>query len=131
MIGMEALAAIVVATVSLAGCGALLQYTTRAAGRGALPHNGAVGIRTRATQASDEAWRAAHEAALPAMLRAAQISYVLAAFSVFVAVAFAAGGLPVEWALVPLGIGFVAQLSYCLQGVRVANRAAQAVTDDP
>lgn len=38
---------------------------TRAAARGHLTANGAIGIRTPATQRSEEAWVAAHRAALP------------------------------------------------------------------
>lgn len=38
---------------------------TRAAARGHLGANGAIGIRTTATQRSEEAWVAAHRSALP------------------------------------------------------------------
>ena len=40
---------------------------TRAAADGRLPHNGGVGIRTRRTTRSPEAWRAGHLAALPVL----------------------------------------------------------------
>lgn len=44
--------------------GLLVWVVARAAASGRLGRNGVVGIRTRATQASDEAWRAAHAAAV-------------------------------------------------------------------
>ncbi|MEL7975409.1 SdpI family protein [Isoptericola sp. F-RaC21] len=50
---------------------------TRAAARGQLGANGAVGIRTPATQRSEAAWEAGHRAALP-LLRWAAIVIALA-----------------------------------------------------
>lgn len=42
---------------------------------GTLNRNGGMGIRTRATMASDETWAAAHRAALPHFYRAAYATY--------------------------------------------------------
>lgn len=41
---------------------------TALAGRGTITANGLVGIRTRATQSSDAAWRAGHRAATPVLV---------------------------------------------------------------
>ena len=46
---------------------ALCIGVTRAAADGRLPHNGGVGIRTRRTTRSPEAWCAGHAAALPVL----------------------------------------------------------------
>ncbi|CAL8900068.1 hypothetical protein KVA01_09990 [Kocuria varians] len=44
---------------------AILYGVTRAGATGGMGRNGAVGIRTRATKRSDDAWQAGHAAALP------------------------------------------------------------------
>ena len=43
---------------------AILYGVTRAGATGGISRNGAVGIRTRATKRSDDAWQAGHAAAL-------------------------------------------------------------------
>lgn len=52
------------------------------AARGSLPANGVVGIRTRATRRSPEAWRAAHRAALPVVLAGGVVVLLLAVLAV-------------------------------------------------
>ncbi|WP_413450443.1 SdpI family protein [Georgenia phoenicis] len=61
-------------------------WTTRA---GQLSRNDAFGIRTRSTQASDEAWHAAHLAALPWLTRAYRVGYTGAALALVLALALA------------------------------------------
>ncbi len=56
---------------------------TRAAARGYLGANGAIGIRTTATQRSEEAWVAGHRAALP-LVRAAGLVVALAGLTALV-----------------------------------------------
>ncbi|QFG67995.1 SdpI family protein [Ornithinimicrobium pratense] len=51
--------------ISLGMTGALIWGVTRMAADGGLQRNQAAGIRTAATKASPEAWRAGHRAALP------------------------------------------------------------------
>ncbi|OLT39952.1 hypothetical protein BJF85_06185 [Saccharomonospora sp. CUA-673] len=127
----EALVGMLVGIVGLVICGVAVHWTARASAKpGALPRNHTIGIRTRATQASDEAWEAGHEASIPMMLRSAQAAYVAAGFTAFTVVALALGDMSVQWAFVPLIGGFVVQIAYALLATRDANRAARAVTDD-
>jgi len=51
----------------LAVAALLILGTTQVAAWGGLKRNGWIGIRTRPLMASDEAWRAGHRAALPAL----------------------------------------------------------------
>ncbi|WP_445337309.1 SdpI family protein [Clavibacter sp. CFBP 8614] len=51
----------------LAVAALLILGTTQVAAWGGLRRNGWIGIRTRPLMASDEAWRAGHRAALPAL----------------------------------------------------------------
>ena len=51
----------------LAVAALLILGTTQIAAWGGLKRNGWIGIRTRPLMASDEAWRAGHRAALPAL----------------------------------------------------------------
>jgi hypothetical protein len=53
----------------LAVAALLILGTTQLAAWGLLKRNGWIGIRTRPLMASDEAWRAGHAAALPALRR--------------------------------------------------------------
>ncbi|QBJ20555.1 SdpI family protein [Kocuria marina subsp. indica] len=50
---------------------------TRMGANGDMGRNGAVGIRTKATQRSDEAWRAGHAAAFPVVRTACLLVLVL------------------------------------------------------
>lgn len=59
--GIGALFGIVMSLVVLG----ILYGVTRAGATGGMGRNGAIGIRTRATKRSDDAWQAGHAAALP------------------------------------------------------------------
>lgn len=63
--------------VSLVGCAVLLWWATAAAAAGRLPRNASIGIRTRATTASDAAWVAGHRAALSPARAVAIVSGLL------------------------------------------------------
>lgn len=95
-------------------------------GKGALPRNGAVGIRTRATKSSDEAWDAGHRAAVPLMRRSAWFGLVMAVVTVVLVVVLGPGEDPGWEVVVPIA-GFIGvAVGLCLAGV-VADRAAKAV----
>ncbi len=68
--------AIAVLTTVLVGSGLLLVWIGRQSTAGTLKRNRLAGIHTRATLASDEAWRAAHLAGGPAMTWAGVVSTI-------------------------------------------------------
>ena len=65
----SALAGLVTLLFSVVLIAGVSVSVTRGAATGQLPRGGGAGIRTRRTQASDDAWRAAHTAALPLVNR--------------------------------------------------------------
>lgn len=69
---------IVIGAVGLVLAGVVVHVVTRAAARGDLEVNAAIGIRTRLTSSSQPAWRAAHLAALPFARVALLVSLVAA-----------------------------------------------------
>lgn len=93
------------------------------AGGGAIQRNGAIGIRTRATLSSDEAWKAGHLAARGPALIAVVALVVAGTAAVFVPVPSAWTGLE-GGAYAVLLIGFIVWL------VVAANRAARAADSD-
>lgn len=125
---MEALPAVLVLILSLLGCGVAAYKSTESAVGRALERNSAIGLRTRATQASDEAWRAGHEAALPAMRQALQVGYVGAGLGVLGLVVLLVADLPLPLGLIVPGVCQLAQLGYYGYATSRANRAARAVT---
>ncbi|MCR3720676.1 MULTISPECIES: SdpI family protein [Prauserella salsuginis group] len=125
---MEALPGVVVLILSLLGCGVAVYKSVEWAMSGELPRNGGIGIRTRATQVSVEAWRAGHEAALPAARKAFRIGCVGAGIGVLVLVVLLVADLPILLGMIAPGICQLVQLGYVGYAVSVANRAARAVT---
>lgn len=109
--------------IGLLACAAAIFFSTRAAARGTLPRGIGVGIRTAITQHSDNAWVAAHRAALPC---ARLLSIAAAAFGVGLIVAGALAPLmdssPAELVLFVLGYGTVLVGAWPL--VRIANNGA-------
>ena len=92
---------------------------------GRLKRNSAIGIRTRHTLASGEAWASAHAAASPYMVAIA-----------VVAVAFGIALLTIQLAGLPEGAGHIVVVSgygtivaVALLAWRVSDRAAKAITD--
>ncbi|HWC23699.1 MAG TPA: SdpI family protein [Flexivirga sp.] len=109
--------------IGLLACAAAIFFTTRAAARGTLPRGMRMGIRTAITQASDEAWVAAHGAAMPC---ARLLSIVATIFGVALivagAMASAADTSPAVVVLFILGYGSVLIGAWPL--VRIANNGA-------
>lgn len=104
---------------------ALLSVTvTRSAARGELARNGSVGLRTRHTRASDEAWQVGHAAALPAVRYVVHVTLATYAASV-VALVLAGAGAAVAVGLAGMGV----QVALLLVGTRRADRAARSVDE--
>ncbi|MCC9206372.1 SdpI family protein [Arthrobacter sp. zg-Y769] len=98
---------------------------TRQAAEGLIGANASMGIRTRHTKASDEAWIAGHSAALPVVKK----MWPVGGFGLVAAVAaqVLAGG--------PTGIGItflalVFQMVILFRAAAAANRAARSVDGD-
>lgn len=125
---MEALPAVLVLILSLLVCGVVAYKSTESVVGGSLERNSAIGLRTRATRASDEAWRAGHEAALPVMRQALQLGYVGAGLGVLGLVILLVADLPIPLGLIVPGVCQLAQLGYCGYATSRANRAARVVT---
>ncbi|GAA1236641.1 hypothetical protein GCM10009676_21140 [Prauserella halophila] len=123
---MEALPGVLAVIVSLLVCGVAVYKSTESAAGGVLERNTGTGIRTRATQVSDEAWHAAHEAALPAAKKALQVGYVGAGLGVLGLVALLVTGLPILLGMIAPGICQLVQLGYVGYATSLANRAARA-----
>jgi hypothetical protein len=97
---------------------------------GTLERNGLVGIRTRATMTSDEAWRAGHSAANPRVRAAAYAGYGFAAVAIvsgIVLLALDADGWVLAVPLVTALVGYAASLALLLLAAQAANRAARRV----
>lgn len=62
--------------------GLAVYFVTRSASRGGIDVNAAIGIRTKLTKSSQQAWEAAHRAALPFTLVACLLTLVCAAISI-------------------------------------------------
>jgi hypothetical protein len=99
----------------------VISQVTKAAARGDLPRSGAVGIRTSATKASDDAWAAGHEAAAPVARKVTLGVSTLAAVIIILSFIFE-GAWVTALGVVP----FVIVVLSLIPLVRVANGAARA-----
>lgn len=91
--------------------------------RRTLHRNGAIGIRTRHTQTSDEAWAAGHAAAVPATRRAALSGWALLAAAILAALMVT----PIAGFAVA-GAGYLLVLCWLFVATHHANRAARKIT---
>ena len=99
---------------------------TRMIAAGSLPRNGFIGIRTHATQRSDAAWSAGHEAARRSILAVAVLGASSAVATVVVGIALRRTPSGDDVVLV-LGMGVYALvLGVLVRAARKANRAASA-----
>ncbi|WP_146070761.1 SdpI family protein [Cryobacterium sp. M91] len=93
--------------------------------QGRLKRNSAIGIRTRHTLASGEAWASAHAAASPYMVA---MAVVAVAFG-FALLTIQLAGLPEGAGHVVVVTGYVVIVAVALVVWRVADCAAKAITE--
>ncbi|ACV06072.1 hypothetical protein Ksed_10270 [Kytococcus sedentarius DSM 20547] len=110
-----------VCTVALGAAGPFVHVMCRSAAEGKVMRNSAVGLRTRATMASDHAWEVGHRAALPVTRGAAWAVPLLAVAALALALVRGLDGFT-EAAVLATG-GLVGVLTV-LAGV-MAHRAAR------
>ena len=120
----EELVAVLVVALVMGGAALLVRAVGRAAARGRLGPNQVGGMRTPATMASPEAWRAAHQAALPWSERTAMACLLLTAVAVAVAVA----GYP-DWGFGLVLAAALVMLAGTVYGAVVGHRVAKQVRD--
>lgn len=101
-------------------------YLDRSIRSGTLDRNRAIGLRTRATLASDEAWHAGHRAALPIVQSGTVVGLGVGflSFAIGIGALVAARPLSVGFLLLP-GIGFVALVILLLIATERASSAAR------
>lgn len=108
-----------IATVAVAAITA-----TRYAAHDNLARNSSVGIRTRHTRASDEAWLAGHATALPAMKVTDWVAVVTIVLAIVAGATF-----DTTWSISIGLIGLTLEVAVALWATAIANRAARAVID--
>lgn len=119
----SSIAGLVVLLFSVVLVAVVCLVTTRKAAAGELDRNGSAGIRTRHTQASEEAWRVGHTAALSGVSQLGWIAAATVVLAVAAQVAF--GG---SWGtFVGLG-GMLVEVVVLRVATGAANRAAQAAS---
>ncbi len=108
---------------------ALFMYlTARLSRRNELHLNDSLGLRTKDTKRSEQAWVSGHHAAEPGLVVAAAISVAAAVLALVVAVLLGPDQSSANIAaLAALVLGYAIVLTLLLRAVRQANRAARAV----
>jgi len=96
-----------------------------------LSRNRAVGIRTKATLASDAAWQRGHNAASPWVLSAGILSVVMGFGALALSLASGEEGPAAGVQGVYVTVAFLAVIVVVLVAARVANNAAQRESPDP
>lgn len=93
--------------------------------RGGLDRNGAVGIRTKATQRSDAAWDAGHRSAVPWLWASGLTGLVTGGGGLVVAVLVAVLDRGSPALLAVPGVGYVAVVALLVRGGLAADAAAR------
>lgn len=108
---------------------AVTQAMCSAIERGNLPRQSLVGLRTTATQSSDQAWEAGHLAALPALRASVKSAYIMLALAALSAIFFLTAGtnLTPEYLLIPTMGGLIVPAVVMVYAARVADQAARAL----
>ncbi len=119
-----------ISVFSLAGgllfLSAVCSFLAASMASGELPRNNAVGIKTKHTQASDEAWLAGHEAAAATVKRAG-----LAGWAVLLGVSVLCIFRLWPWAMGLAGLGYVLLIGLTLVATSKANKAASSSGELP
>ncbi len=120
----EEYVALTILLLTLVFLPAVCLFVTRQAAEGLIGRNVAAGIRTRHTQASDEAWAAGHKAALPALRKMMPVACIgmITALTAQVLVGGQAGPLIAFAAL-------IAQTVVLFHSTALANAAARTATE--
>lgn len=120
----EEFIALTILLLTLVFLPAVCLFVTRQAAEGLISRNAAAGIRTRRTQASDEAWAAGHRAALPALRRMMPVAGIgmIAALTAQVLFGGQVGPLIAFAAL-------IAQTVVLFRSTALANAAARTATE--
>ncbi|MFF9839276.1 SdpI family protein [Streptomyces sp. NPDC013740] len=113
----------------LAPLGAVVHYVRNQVANGGIGRNSAVGIRTRATMASDRAWQAGHAAASPMLTAAFLTAYLAALTCLALALALTPAGSESPAAGIVAAAGLVAVLALLTAAAIKANSAARAAGD--
>lgn len=115
---------LILPAASLVGVSLMLGWISHASSHDGLERNGLIGIRTKATMASDEGWLAGHRAAAPTLTVAAWTC----------AVAGLGGGVLAvvdsRLATVFVAAGYAALIALSALAAARASRAARAVGPD-
>jgi len=118
--------AIVMGALGLLLTGPLVHVVTKQASVGHIDVNSAIGIRTRTTTSSPQAWQVAHRAALPWVSAAALLSVATAVSSLTAAVLMRPVGAGALAPPVLLGTGYVVLLVLLSVATSVGGRAVRA-----
>lgn len=119
------------AVVGLLLVGALFIVFSFAMRGEGIGRNRAVGIRTKATLASDAAWQRGHHAASPWVLSAGILSVVMGFGALALSLASGEEGPAAGVQSVYVTVAFLAVIVVVLVAARVANNAAQREAPDP
>jgi uncharacterized membrane protein len=115
--------------VGLFTLGLLVQYLKNQVTSGGIQRNSAVGIRTKATMASDAAWEKGHAASAPMLTATFLTAYAAGAISVVLGVVMmVTDGRNPAVLIIPV-CGLVAVLGLLVAASVTANAAARAVRD--
>ncbi len=116
--------AVVILALGTCMVSGVAHYIAVAAKKGDLDRNAALGIRTRATMASDSAWRTGHVAAAPWMLSAAATGYFGAVVTAIAAWMAAVGAARDFTAFVVGIVSLLAVTAILAKGAVIAHDAA-------
>lgn len=116
-----------VAGIGLLLLSGVIHAVRRAVAGGAVPPNSAIGIRTRATQTSESAWRAGHQAADPWLLAMAMCGYGAALLSLALALVLRLMSRDSPLPLIVAVLGFVVVITALVIAAAKADAAARAI----
>ena len=112
--------------VGLLMMGVTIHYVKNQVAGGAISRNSAIGIRTKATMASDRAWEAGHAAAGPMLTATCLTAYTAGVLTVAIGLASTLGDVGKAVAIVVPLCGVGAVLTLLSTAAIKANSAARA-----